>query len=234
MTNSTVTAIVASPRRQGRFELLVDGKSVATLSLEAIERLRLQAGIGYDEALALRVEHEARALHVFDRALDLLAVRGRAARELRRALVRKGEEPEHVDAAIERLLALGLLDDAAYARQFARSKLEGAGLSRRRLQAELSKRGVAREVADDAIADVLSDDEVDQEAILKRVAARKLRTLRRLAPEVRRRRLYAFLARRGYEPDDIRRAMDALGDDVDIADVEGEWRGEEDDDALTD
>lgn len=227
MTNSTITGVVPSPRRDGRFELLVNGKGVATLSLEAIERLRLHVGAPYDEALALRVEEEARALHTFDRALDLLAVRGRAARDLRLTLVRKGEEPAHADAAIERLLALGLLDDAAYARQFARSKVEGAGLSRRRLQAELSRRGVAREVADDAIADVLSDESVDEAAILERVAAKKLRTLGRVAPEVRRRRLYAFLARRGYEPEDIRRAMDALGDDVAGAAGEGEGGEEE-------
>lgn len=212
MTTPLITGLVPSARREGRFELSVGGKSVATLSLEAIERLRLHVGRVYDEALALQVESAARALHTFDRALDLLAIRSRSARELRTALVRKGEEPEHADAAIERLLALGLLDDAAYARQFARAKVEGAGLSRRRLQAELSRRGVAREVADDAIADVLADESVDEEAILERVAAKKLRMLSRLDPPTRRRRLYAFLARRGYESDDIRKVMDSLLD----------------------
>lgn len=206
----TITSIAPSVRREGRFELFVDGRSVAVLSLDAIERLGLRTGERYGERVAAAVEEEARALHVFDRALDLLAVRARAARELRRVLIRKGEEAPYVDAAIARLTALGLLDDAAYARQYARAKVEGPGLSRRRLQAELSRKGVAREVADEAIADVLSDESVDEEAILERVAAKKLRTLARVEPDVRRRRLYAFLARRGYEPDDIRRVTDAL------------------------
>jgi regulatory protein len=203
-----ITAVLPSTRRAGRFEILVDGKGVATLSLEAIERLRLHVGTPYSESLAAIVDGEARALHAFDRALDLLALRARSTRELRRHLIKKGEEEAHVDAAIARLTTLGLLDDAAYARQFARAKATGPGFSRRRLQAELARRGVAREIADAAIAEVFADDEVNADEILDRVAEKKLRTLAKLDPDTRRRRLYAFLARRGYDVDDIRKVID--------------------------
>jgi regulatory protein len=146
----------------------------------------------------------------------MLAFRARASRELRVALLKKGEPEPYVDAAIERLSSLGLLNDADYARQFARGKMTGPGLSRRRLQSELFRRGVAREVADEAIDEVLSDDAVDEEAIIERVAAKKLRTLSRLDADTRRRRLYAFLARRGYDSDDIRRVLTKLlRDDAD-------------------
>lgn len=205
-----VTAVVASARRTGRFDVMVDGRAVASLSLDAVERLELRAGVPFDDARAAAVEEAAAVQRTFDRALDLLAVRARAARDLARTLVRKGESAAHVDAAIARLQALGFLDDAAFARQFARAKLAGAGFSRRRLQAELARRGVARDVTDAALADVLADEEVDASAVIDRVAAKKMRTLAGLAPEVRRRRLYAFLARRGYDPDEIRAAMTRL------------------------
>ena len=45
-------AILETVRREGRFEIVVDGKSVGTLSLDAIERLRLHVGSEYDERLA--------------------------------------------------------------------------------------------------------------------------------------------------------------------------------------
>ena len=69
--------------------------------------------------------------------------------ELRRLLIKKGEPEADVDAAIERLRASGLLDDANFARQLTRSKALGAGLARRRIAQELTKRGVAREVSTD-------------------------------------------------------------------------------------
>ena len=208
-----VTAIAASARHPGRFEILVDGVAVATLSLDAIERLGVRIGASFTDTLANRVAVEAAALHTFDRALAMLAARPRAARDLERMLVRKGEPAEHVAAAVDRLTTLGTLDDAQFARQFIRAKISGAGLSRRRLQSELWRRGVAREVIDAALADVLVEDEVDENAQIARVAAKKLRTLRSLDAATTRRRLYSFLARRGYESAAIRRVMDALPGD---------------------
>jgi regulatory protein len=205
-----ITAITASARHAGRFEILVDRDVVATLSLDAIERLGLRIGLAYSESLAHRVTVEAAALHTFDRALAMLAARPRAARDLERTLVRKGEPAEHVAAAVERLISSGLLDDAQFARQFIRAKISGAGLSRRRLQSELWRRGVARDVIDGALAEVIEEDEVDEDAQIAQVAAKKLRTLRSADPTAARRRLYAFLARRGYDSSAIRRVMDSL------------------------
>lgn len=205
-----VTAISASARHPGRFEILVEGAVVATLSLDGIERLGVRIGVAFTDSTAQRVAGEASALHTFDRALAMLAARPRAARDLERMLVRKGEPAQHVATAVERLIALGALDDAQFARQFIRSKISGAGLSRRRLQSELWRRGVARDVIDGALADVIVEDEVDEDAQIAQVAAKKLRTLRTADPATARRRLYSFLARRGYDSAAIRRVIDAL------------------------
>jgi regulatory protein len=143
----------------------------------------------------------------YERALDMLEARSRAVAELRRLLIRKGEPETEVDAAIERLRANGLLDDRNFARQLTRSKALGAGLSRRRIQQELSKRGVPRDVSDEAIEQVFDEEGVDEEASIERVARKKLRMLGKADDETRRRRLYAFLARRGYDNDDIQRVL---------------------------
>jgi regulatory protein len=146
----------------------------------------------------------------YSRSLDMLARAPRSARDLRRRLLLKGEPESDVDAAVERLVAAGLLDDAAYARAFVRSKISSKGFSRRRLQQELAKRGVARDVSDSAIAEVLEDEAVDEVATIERVARKKLRALRGLDDETQRRRLYAFLARRGYDVDDVRAVVGKL------------------------
>lgn len=143
----------------------------------------------------------------YERALDMLEARARAVTELRRLLIRKGEPEADVDAAIDRLRANGLLDDANFARQLTRSKAVGAGLSRRRIQQELSKRGVARDVTDEAIEQVFDEEGVDEEASIERVARKKLRMLANADDATRKRRLYSFLARRGYDNDDIQRVM---------------------------
>ena len=146
----------------------------------------------------------------YARSLDMLARAPRSVYDLRRRLLLKGEAEADVDAAIERLTAAGLVDDAAYARAFVRSKVSSQGFSRRRLQQELAKRRVARDIADAAIIEVLHDDEVDEGANIERAALKKLRALRGLDDETRRRRLYAYLGRRGYSVDQVRAVLERL------------------------
>jgi regulatory protein len=80
----------------------------------------------------------------YDRALDLLALRRRSVAELRRKLLQKGEDATTIEEVIARLVDQRLLDDAEFARQFARSKVVAAGASRRHISAELAKKGVYR------------------------------------------------------------------------------------------
>jgi len=188
----------------------VDGAEVATLSIEAIERLRLGSGVPFDDRLALEVEREAGILDTYDRALNMLAALGRASADLRRVLIRKGEPADRVTIAIERLERAGFIDDASYARQFTRSKGVGGGLSKRRVQQELAKRGVARDVSDEAIETVFVEEGVDEEASIERVARKKLRSLSSVDDATRKRRLYSFLARRGYDSDAISRVLRIL------------------------
>jgi regulatory protein len=207
---AVISGIVESAKREGRYVVEVDGKAFVTVSLDIIERLRLAIGVVVTEALEGALREEGAALDAYDRGLNMLAFQARSKRDLRRRLVQKGESDANAEAAVERLEAKGLVDDGAFARQFARSRVLGQGASRRRLQQELFKRGVERSVADEAIGEVLSEEAVDEGDVVERVARKKVRSLGGLDAATRRRRLYAFLARRGYDADVIRRAMAAV------------------------
>jgi regulatory protein len=209
----TITAIAPVPRHPGRFEVLVEGKRFATLSLDVIERLGLVVG-GTVAGAEERIAHEAAAIKVYDRALTMLAFRARSSAELARSLVRKGEPKELADRAVARLQEQGLLNDAAFAESFTRAKVLGAQQSKRRVQQGLARKGVARSITDEAIATVFEEEGVDQREVVEQAARKKLRSLMRLDPVVRRRRLYAFLARRGYDGEDIRVAMQAVGEEL--------------------
>jgi regulatory protein len=205
-----ISGIVPATRPAGRFAVLVDGRELGVLTLEAIERLGLAVGrpaAGLEDKIAL----ETARLRTYDRALNMLALRARSSSELARALQRKGEEPAHVEWTVARLAEQGLLDDAAFARSFARAKVVDGKQSKRRIQLELARKGVSRTLSDEAIDTVIDEEGVDQLAIVEEAARKKLRSLSGLDASVQRRRLYGFLARRGYELDDIRRALDSIG-----------------------
>jgi regulatory protein len=149
-------------------------------------------------------------ISTYNKALEVLARGPKSVKDLTRWLLQREHPREDVDATIERLIANGLLNDAQYAEMFARSRATTRGMSRRRIAAELAKRGIARELADAAIAEVMSDELIDERAMVEAAAKKKFRSLGKLEPDVQRRRLYGFLARKGFAPDLVRATVQQL------------------------
>ena len=146
----------------------------------------------------------------YNYALNLLAARPYASRALHRKLIQKKYSAADADDVIRRLVDNGLLNDERFAEQYARSKMLSTGASKRRLTQDLYRKGIKGDVATAAIANVVEQDEIDPAAVIERVARKKLTQLGNLEPVVLRRRLFAFLARRGYDLDEIKRVVSLL------------------------
>jgi len=86
-------------------------------------------------------------------ALSLLAARPYSAQGLNRKLIQKRYLAADADDAIRRLLGNGLLDDAKFAEQYARSKMLSTGASKRRLTQDLYRKGIKSDVATAAAAE---------------------------------------------------------------------------------
>jgi regulatory protein len=146
----------------------------------------------------------------YEYALNLLTARAYTVRNLRRKLIQKGFEPEASERALERLVANGYLDDQKFAAEFARQRLVRAGASARRVEHDLMKRGISSESAKAATKAVVAEEEVDFAGSMERLARKKLLSLGDLELHIKRRRVFGFLARKGYELDDIKRTLDHI------------------------
>ena len=202
-----VTGIVPEPRREGRLAVLVDGQPGAIVSLDEIERLNLHVGATIDPAALSEADADCA---LYDRALRLLAARSRSAAEIRRRLRRDGAGADRIERVVGTLVSRGFLDDAAHARSVTRSRVRSRAASSRRIEQELRRQGVASDVATEAINEVFADEAVDESAVALAVARKRAALLADLPAPVQRRRLYGFLARRGYSPDIVRAAVEAV------------------------
>jgi regulatory protein len=146
----------------------------------------------------------------YNYALNLLSARPYSTSALYRKLIQKKYSAADADDAIRRLVDNGLLNDAKYAEQYARSKILSTGSSKRRLQQDLYRKGIKGDIATTAIANVLEQEEIDPAVVIERVAKKKLAQLGNLEPHVLRRRLFAFLARRGHDLDEIKAIVGRL------------------------
>jgi SOS response regulatory protein OraA/RecX len=169
---------------------------------------------------------------VLTAAFRYLEARARSVVETRRRLTEAGYRPELVERAIERLLAIGLLDDEVFARNWIESRDRASPRGETALRRELRLRGVEGAIVNATLEARRSGeaesrlgfrrpdlvDEADgsgvgdpEETAARRLLDRRRRDLDRVVdPRKRRARAYALLARNGFSPEIAGRLAAAL------------------------
>jgi regulatory protein len=205
----TLTGLAPDPRQPGYRLVEVDRGRFASLPAAALEPLGLRLGAELVPAVLDRLRELADVEAAERAALRALARRAHARRDLQRRLVKKQHPPRAVDAALERLAALGLLDDRRFAEQYAALRAT-RGKGPTRLIKDLLAQGVERRTAEAAVGQALDDEAIDPRQEARAVAVKRARQLNGLPPVVRRRRLLAFLVRRGFAGAQARALVEEL------------------------
>jgi len=209
-TIAALTQIPGKPKRM-RVEFR-NGESVE-LGVDIIARHRLLAGRAVSaEALRAAREEDARK-EAEAAALKLLNRKNCSEQELRRALKANGFGERVVDEVVEKCRGWGYLNDRRLAEMVVTDAIERRHLGPARIRQTLRKRGV-----DDALGVSAQKRAADSEPPLVEQALAALkgkeRTYARLDRETARRRMIAFLQRRGFSFDTIRAALERLGEDA--------------------
>lgn len=159
--------------------------------------------------------------------LRFLEVRSRSVAEVRRRLTQAGYRADLVEAAIARLLDIGILDDEVFGRLWLESRDRARPRGERALRQELGLKGLDRELIDRLLGDRIEaagDGPQPDDAAAERVLAKHARSLARVTdPRQRRQKAYALLARNGFDPDTCRAAAAAF-----VAALEEDHAGRDD------
>ena len=199
---------------------LDDGSEPFEVMIEALERSRL--GVG--DTLTRTVRHELlnhdADVRVRAAALNLLSYRARTHTELRTRLRKKGFRPARIDVCLNRLQERGLIDDAGVAAAFVRDRLRLRPKGRSALTSELRRKGIPEELAHQTIDHVFESEQTNdlalaETAVTKWVGRQAPEVLQALvqdswssAKQKARRRLTAWLARRGFGGEAMSGAID--------------------------
>jgi regulatory protein len=203
-----ITALEPDPRRPESFRVEVDGSRFGAISRELVEAEGLAPGRIVDAALQEKLAAAADVEAAYRTVLRALEGRSYARGDLTRRLLRKGHPRAAADGAIHRAAELGLLDDAAFARNYVETRsARGRGPSR--LVRDLLSMGVERSLIDRAIAAEWPEGR-DRSAIPLALARKRAAQLASLPRQTRRRRVVAYLARRGFNGREITDIIDQV------------------------
>ncbi|TVQ62606.1 MAG: hypothetical protein EA378_04560 [Phycisphaerales bacterium] len=207
---ATLTRLSPSRKHPGQLVCTFDSGATLRIPADAARAHALAAGA------VLEPRHVRELLAIADRAaaqsyaMNLLTARAVSRHQLLQKLRRRNHTPGTAAAVADRMSELGLIDDEAFAHAAARTICLGPPAGVRLVEAKLRAKGIPGDLASRAAKAALAEHDPMADAL--RLARRKLRTAQINAKDVTavRRRLAAALARRGFDPDVTRRAVETV------------------------
>ena len=148
---------------------------------------------------------------LYDAAIKILMRRAHSVHEMKKALIRRTPDETLIQRVLTRLKENGLIDDARYAKQFARQRTEVRKQGKFRVARELRARGVPDRHITPAIDATAS--ETDEATLVRDRIKRKMRLFRGEIDDRKVASLYRSLLRAGFSADVIRRELRRLTDD---------------------
>jgi len=191
-----ITGLTPDPRRPGVVRVLVDGRPFCAVPADAAVTAGLEVGARWSGELAAATGRFADEAAVWQSLLVALARRAFSVEELRRRLTRKGHHPEVVARAIARAQAERLLNDTGFAEQYVVSRA-ARGRGPARLRRDLQALGVAARDIEAALEKQWPEG-TEPLDLARQLASRRARQLAGVPLEARRRRVLAYLGRRGF------------------------------------
>ena len=198
-----INKLAPSARIQGRWLCHLEDGTILRVTENEIAAFGLCSGLELSPERLEQVERAAKAAAVRDKALDLLSARPLSRKELTDRLARREGDRAGAEEAADWLEGLGLLNDGEYARTVVRH-YAAKGFGVKKIRDELYRRGVPRELWEDALAGL--DDPAET---LDRLLAARLKG--REPDREALKKASDYLARRGFGWQDIAAALRRYG-----------------------
>lgn len=206
-----ITKISEQKRRPNRRSVYLDGQFAFGCNVNVIARFRLREGMNLTPERVQQIEQGEVRQECFDKAMQYLQTRLHSRAELHKKLMRREYGQSIVNGVLDDLARLGYVDDERFAKAKALSAAEHKHHGRRRAFMELLKAGVKSDIAARVLNEVYSAR--DSTAVARELAMKQASRLKKLDPQVARRRLVGMLQRRGFDYEAIRPVVEEVLED---------------------
>jgi len=207
MTEKRISALKVQKRNPDRVNVYLDGEFAFGLSRIVAAWLEQGRSLSQQEIEELIQKDTSEV--AFQKAIKLLDYRPRTGQEIRQKLQQKGFEPGQIEQVVERLISAHLIQDEKFAASWVESRNQFRPSSQRVLRYELRSKGIDEEIIEEVLQGSVEDLELAQ-----RAAKKMVRRLTSLDWQEFRKKLSAFLARRGFSYETVSQVVRASWDEL--------------------
>ena len=222
----TITDIQGVPELPSHRHLFLDGSPFVVIHASLIEKFGLRLGleieaetiekiIAADEVMRaknyalklLREEKDKTAADEPETSRPTVKPKTSTKSEIAQKLEREGFSTDAIETSIAELIRSGHIRDRKFAENWIVRRQKSNPRGKTLLKQELIDKGVDRETAEQVVAVIASEDETK---VALQVAQKRVKQYSRLPTHVAKRRLYGFLARRGFGSEVVRQVLEQV------------------------
>jgi regulatory protein len=184
-----------------RYKIYIDYEYAFLLYCSDIRKYHIEEGMSMEPSLYEEIYKDTILRRAKQKALLLLQSMDRTQKELENKLTQLEYPRNIISQAIEYVISYGYIDDERYARNYVHYRKDTK--SRKQLEFDLTRKGIAKEY----IALAFEEDNSDDSTAIEKAIRKKIGLLENLEelPIDRKKKLAAFLYRKGFTSDIINR-----------------------------
>ena len=182
----------------------MDNVPFAAVESRFATKLGLRIGLEIEETVVRKLMEADEVVRARDYALELLPSQTYTKQQMIEALEKSGFCDNAISETIENLEQLGKIKDERYAKNWVKNRRRNRPTSKSVMRRELISQGVDKSTVDRVLAEI---DEAEETVLALQVARKQVNHYKSLTPHVAKRRLYAFLIRRGFEHETVGQVM---------------------------
>jgi regulatory protein len=224
LTKGVITAIERQKgRNHERFNVFVDGDFAFAVHQDVLIKHRLLKGESIDPQRLEEALRDDERQSAYLRALRYLTSRQRTVKEIERYLARHKYEPAIVEEVVIRIKEQGYIDDERFSKALAEERLAAHGKGKRWIKQELLRKGIDRTLVQETLSGIEENSELESAS---EIARKRWKTMSGKGDaKDGRRKLAAYLARRGYSSGVIYAAVRAATEGSVNEEGDGELEG---------
>ncbi len=188
----------------------MDGKFFCGINEDVAAKFHLERGMEIDEGKLKELLYEEEISKAKSYAYRILARRMYTNKEIRDKLVERGYVDKIIEDVIATLERYGYLNDRTYAQEWIESRMRSKPKGKIALRQELERKGIDRSIIEDALSQAFDQSKESEMAL--DLARRKARSFDADDPVAAKRKLQAFLLRRGFDFETVKDVIEQVID----------------------
>lgn len=203
---ATISDIQVQKKNTSRFSLFTDNQFLVGVSEATLTDLNLKKGVEVTPSLFDRIIESEQKFAAREYFFRILSRRDHSRKELKDKAYKKGYSGSYINVILDEFEQKEYINDRKFALKYTADKFEFNNWGPYKIRNQLFKKGISKSVVEECIVEVFGPSAVKDS--MRDLILKKRKSYQREPDHKRKKKIFDFLMRKGYNSNDILKHMD--------------------------